>query len=114
MIKIIKGTYGRVIDGGVEAMTKGSAPFSLSEKREAELIALGVAEKVDEPVKASKYDGMKMPELREVAAAKGIENAHEVKSRKKLVAMIEDVEGKTTTDNEVDDDKALSGLLSED
>ena len=108
MIKILRGTYGRVVSGSVEAMTNKSEPFSLSEKREAELVALGVAEKVDEPVKASKYDGMKMPELREIAASKGIENPHEVKNKKKLVSMIEAAEAQ-----ELDDDKALSGLLSE-
>lgn len=51
MIKIIKGTYGRVTADGVEAMTKNSPPFELSESREAELIAAGVAEKVEEPPK---------------------------------------------------------------
>ena len=30
MIKMIKGTYGRVKDGVVEAMTPRSAPFKLS------------------------------------------------------------------------------------
>lgn len=106
MIKIIKGTYGRMVDGEVEAMTKDSQPFSLSEKREAELVAQGVAVKVDEPVKASKYEGMKMPELRKVAAAKGIDNAHEVKSKKKLVSLIESAP-------ELFDEKRNSGLLSE-
>ncbi|MBO5863122.1 MAG: hypothetical protein J6Q59_02510, partial [Paludibacteraceae bacterium] len=52
MIKIIKGTYGRVINGTVEPMTKGSEPFKLSKAREAELVAAGVAEFVDEPEKA--------------------------------------------------------------
>lgn len=54
MIKIIKGTYGRVVDGQVEAMTKHSAPFSISESREAELVAAGVAEYVEEPEQAKK------------------------------------------------------------
>lgn len=52
MIKIIKGTYGRVVNGSVEPMTKGSEPFKLSKAREAELVAAGVAEYVDEPEKA--------------------------------------------------------------
>lgn len=47
MIRIIKGTYGLKVNGVVEAMTAGSAPFSLSEAREAELVASGVAEKVE-------------------------------------------------------------------
>lgn len=49
MIKMVKGTYGLVKNGTVEAMTKNSAPFKLSKKREAELVAAGVAVKVDEP-----------------------------------------------------------------
>ena len=47
MIKIIKGSYGLKVDGVVTAMRPGSDPFSLSEAREAELVALGVAEKVE-------------------------------------------------------------------
>jgi len=46
MIRMIKGTYGRVVNGVVEAMTKHSEPFSLPEAREAELVAAGVAVKV--------------------------------------------------------------------
>ena len=61
MIKMIKGTYGRVENGTVEAMTKHSAPFKLSEKREAELVAAGVAVKVEEPTQAKAYDNMKYP-----------------------------------------------------
>ena len=106
MIKITRGTYGRVVDGEVEAMTKDSQPFSLSEEREAELVALGVAVKVEGPVNVSKYESMKMPDLRKVAAAKGIDNAHEVKSRKKLVSLIESAP-------ELFDEKRNSGLLSE-
>lgn len=54
MIRIIKGTYGRVVGGRVEAMTKRSAPFSLPESREAELVAAGVAEYVETPAQAKK------------------------------------------------------------
>lgn len=64
MIKIIKGTYGRVTDNGVEAMTPGSEPFALSESREAELIAAGVAEKVQEEARPkSKRKAVKTPKL---------------------------------------------------
>lgn len=49
MIRMTKGTYGLKTDRGVEAMTKHSAPFSLSEKREEELIKAGVAVKADPP-----------------------------------------------------------------
>lgn len=43
MIKMIKGAYGLKINGVVEAMTSRSAPFSLADAREAELVAAGVA-----------------------------------------------------------------------
>lgn len=71
MIKMIKGTYGRVVNGVVEAMTKDSPPFALSEAREAELVAAGVAVQVDVP--KSRYADMKMAELREAAAALGVD-----------------------------------------
>lgn len=71
MIKMIKGTYGRVVNGEVEAMTPRSGPFKLSEKREAELVAAGVAVKVEEPV--SEYSDMKMAELRDLAEERGVD-----------------------------------------
>lgn len=91
MIKIIKGTYGRVVNGKVEAMTKRSAPFSLSEAREAELIAAGVAEKVEEPKQLKTYSNMKMAELRKAAAALGVD-ASGAKSKKEVIAMLEAAE----------------------
>lgn len=74
MIKIIKGTYGRVVNGEVEAMTKHSAPFSLSKTREAELVAAGVAVKVEAPEQEN--EGGKAPKKsksRKAAAAQGVE-----------------------------------------
>lgn len=47
MIKMVKGTYGYRVNGSVEAMTKRSGPFSLSEARENELVEAGVAVKVE-------------------------------------------------------------------
>lgn len=92
MIKIIKGTYGRVTSDGVEAMTKKSAPFSLSKAREAELIAAGVAVKVEEPEPSKAYEKMKMAELRKAASARGID-AGAVKDKAELIAMLEAAEG---------------------
>ena len=103
MIRMIKGTYGRVKDGVVEAMTPRSAPFKLSEKREAELVAAGVAVKVEEPV--SEYAAMKMTELRELAEARGV-NVTGVKSKKAIIALLEAAEVLDT-----EDDKKYSGLL---
>ena len=88
MIQMIKGTYGRVSGDGVEAMTKRSEPFKLSEKREAELVAAGVAVYVEEPEQAKAYEGMKMAELREVAAALGVD-VSEAKSKRKVIAILE-------------------------
>lgn len=49
MIKMIRGTYGLLVNGVVEAMTPSSGPFTLPEAREAELVAAGVAAKVEAP-----------------------------------------------------------------
>lgn len=91
MIKMIKGTYGRVANGVVEAMTKHSAPFSLSEAREAELVAAGVAVKVEENAWAKSYGNMKMAELRKAAAALGVD-ASAAKTKKEVIAMLEAAE----------------------
>lgn len=91
MIKMIKGTYGRVANGVVEAMTKRSAPFSLPEAREAELVAAGVAVKVEENAEAKTYGNMKMAELRKAAAALGVD-ASAAKTKKEVIAMLEATE----------------------
>lgn len=93
MIQMVKGTYGRVVNGTVEAMTKRSAPFTLSEKREAELVAAGVAVKVTEPAQvenpaqADPYASMKMAELRKVAVALGVD-VTACKSKKEVIAIL--------------------------
>lgn len=96
MIKMIKGTYGLVVEGGVEAMTKHSAPFSLPEAREAELVAAGVAVKVEEPAQAKAYASMKMAELRKAAAALGVD-VSAAKSKKEVIAMLEAAEAQEET-----------------
>lgn len=88
MIQMIKGTYGRKVNGAVEAMTKHSPPFSLSEKREAELVAAGVAVKVEGPEKVSPYADMKMADLRKQAAALGVDVSG-AKSKKAIIAALE-------------------------
>lgn len=105
MIKMIKGTYGRVVNGSVEAMTKHSPPFSLPEAREAELVAAGVAVKVEEP----NYADMKMAELRKVAESLGVD-ASAAKTKKGVIAMIKAAEA--TPDP--DDGKQYCGLIDED
>ena len=88
MIQMVKGTYGRVVNGAVEAMTKHSAPFSLTETREAELIAAGVAVKVEDPTRTKTYEKMKMAELRQVAAALGIDVSG-AKTKREAIAILE-------------------------
>ena len=91
MIQMVKGTYGRMVNGRVEAMTKHSGPFSLTETREAELVAARVAVKVNEPDKVKDYNRMKMAELRKAAAAAGVdaEKAKAAKSKKELIGLLE-------------------------
>ena len=89
MIEMIKGTYGRVVNGVVEAMTKHSGPFKLSKAREAELVAAGVAVKVEEPTTQAKtYEDMKMAELREAAAAQGVD-VSTAKTKSEVIALLE-------------------------
>lgn len=86
MIKIIKGTYGLEINGTVEARTPGSAPFALSEEREAELVALGVAEKVEAPENA--HADKPMAALRKEAAERGVD-VKGTKSKREVIAKLE-------------------------
>lgn len=87
MIKMIKSTYGLVKDdGSVEAMTPASGPFSVNPTREAELIALGVAEKVETP-DGEPYEGMKMSDLKKLAAERGVD-VKAAKSKADVIAEI--------------------------
>lgn len=106
MIRIIKGSYGLEADGTVKAMGPGSEPFSLSEERESELVALGVAEKVDapEPVEISSdtdgeetekieesedpYADKTMAELRREAAERGVD-VKQARSKREVIAALE-------------------------
>lgn len=93
MIKIIKGSYGLRVNGVVTAMAAGSAPFSLSEAREAELVALGVAEKVEEP--ESPYADKTMADLRKEAAERGVD-VKAAKSKREVIAALETGAAKQT------------------
>ena len=74
MIRMIKGTYGLVKNGTVEPMTKHSPAFSINAAREAELVEAGVAVYEAEPEStSSEYNGLNMTELREAAAAYGVD-----------------------------------------
>lgn len=91
MIKMIKSTYGLKVGGVVEAMTKHSPPFTLPEAREAELVAAGVAVKVEEPAQASAYANMKMAELRKAADDLGVD-VSAAKTKKEVIAVLEAAE----------------------
>ena len=108
MIKMIKGTYGRVVGGEVEAMTKHSPPFTLSAAREAELVAAGVAVKVEEPAQVSAYAGMKMAELRQAANVLGVD-VSAAKTKKEVIATLEASKALPPVD-----DRQFSGLLTDD
>lgn len=89
MIQMIRGTYGLVKNGTVEAMTKHSAPFSLSPEREAELVAVGVAVKVEAPEPTvSSYEKLKMSELRRIALTKGVD-VSAARSKGEVIAALE-------------------------
>lgn len=89
MIKMVKGTYGLKKGREVEAMTPLSPAFTLPESREAELVAAGVAVKVEVPAQtAEDYDKMKMADLRKAAAALGVD-ASAAKTKQDVIAMIE-------------------------
>lgn len=105
MIRMIKGTYGLVKNGVVEAMTKKSGPFSLSKTREGELVAAGVAEYVEESTQAGSYDNMTMAELREAAKALGVD-ASKAKKKSEVIAMLETAEKSSAVETESDEDKA--------
>ncbi len=91
MIKMIKATYGLVkADGSVEAMTPASGPFSVNPQREAELIALGVAVKVESP-EGINYEDMKMSDLRKLAAERGVD-VKAAKGKPEVIAAIEAAE----------------------
>lgn len=92
MIQMIKSTYGLVKNGTVEAMTKHSAPFSISPEREAELVAVGVAVKVEDPEPAaSPYENLKMSELRRIATTKGVD-VSAARSKGEVIAILETAE----------------------
>ena len=112
MIEMIKGTYGRLVGGKVEAMTKHSGPFSLTDAREAELVAAGVAVYVEQSAQAKAYAGMKMAELRRAAAALGVD-VSAAKSKREVVAALEAAEAERAP-RLYFEDKKFSGLLEDD
>ena len=96
MIRMIKGTYGLVKNGTVEPMTKHSPAFSINAAREA-----GVAVYEAEPESTfSEYNGLNMTELREAAAAYGVD-ASAVRSKKEVIALIEAALAKADSSAEI-------------
>lgn len=92
MIKIIKGTYGLKKNGAIQAMTAESAPFSLSAKREAELVAEGIAVYTQEA--AQELSELTRTQLKDLAETLGVD-ASKIKSKKEVIALIEDAWART-------------------
>ena len=87
MIKMIKGTYGYELpDGTAEAKTPKSPPFSIDPAREAELVELGVAVKVEDP-EEDLYKGKSMTELRKMAQKRGVD-VKAIKSKSGMIAAL--------------------------
>ena len=102
MIRMIKGTYGLVKNGTVEPMTKHSPAFSINAAREAELVEAGVAVYEAEPEStSSEYNGLNMTEIREAAAAYGVD-ASAVRSKKEVIALIEAAKAKADSSAEIE------------
>lgn len=102
MIRMTKGTYGLKVNGAVEAMTKHSAPFSLPADREAELVKAGVAVyEAESESTFSEYNGLNMTELREAAAAYGVD-ASAVRSKKEVIALIEAAKAKAESSAKIE------------
>ena len=93
MIRMTKGTYGLKVNGVVEAMTKRSASFSLSDERETELVEAGVAAYVEEAAEEKKISNMKMAELRKIAAAYGVD-ASKCRSKGEAMKLLEAAKAK--------------------
>ena len=89
MIQIIKGKYGLLENGVVEGITKDSRPIKLTAKREAELVALGVAVFIEETVNYSEYT---VAELRALAKEKGI-TLGSARTKSKIIAVLEAAAG---------------------
>jgi len=104
MIKIISGTYGyRSKNGGIEAKTTKSAPFSLPDKEEKRMVERGVAEYVTDgpvlPVDETPKDdstqpvhnkGMKLAELQAVAESYGVDTS-KMRTKDEVIAAIDAV-----------------------
>lgn len=114
MIRIIKGSYGLEAEGIVKAMGPGSEPFTLSKERESELVALGVAEKVDalEPAEISSstdrkevedpYVDKTMAELRREAVERGVD-VKQAKSKREVINALESSDTKQQDNGESDE-----------
>lgn len=127
MIRIITNTtYGYNNGRFIEPKTKDSEPFSVNPEREAELVAAGIAEYVGEPETISEtgavaeetteaaeaieagaidltedyLEGLKMPELKELAGTLGVTYKVGMKKVDLIEAILADAEGETETEDE--------------
>ena len=115
MIKIIAGVYGHNENGIINPKDVNSAPFSLSPEREAELVAIGVAEYANviipdsdqdenynepddneddnpdnnEPEKPKYNDRMKLSELQKIANGLGIDT-QDLRTKAEVIKVLDE------------------------
>ena len=87
MIRMTNGTYGLKENGVVRAMTKHSAPFSLTADRETELVKAGVAAYVEKRAEETSHDNMRLSDLRKDATACGVD-AGKCRSKKEVIEKV--------------------------
>lgn len=93
MIRMTNGTYGLKENRVVKAMTKHSAPFSLTADRETELVKAGVAVYVEKCAEETSHDNMRLSDLRKAATTYGVD-ASKCRSKKEVIEMIETAKAK--------------------
>ena len=101
MIQIIAGTFGYYNGRKVVPITNADGPQKFDPELEARLVKQGVAKYVDEPAAPEYNEDMKLDELKEVAAAYGVD-ASAMRKKADVIAAIEKAKAAA---NEVDDDQ---------
>ena len=113
MIEIIAGTFGYYNGRKVIPITKEDGPQQFDPELEARLVKQGVAmyvgeqpeaapETGDAPVDPEYDEGMKLDELKEVAAAYGVD-ASAMRKKADVIAAIEEAKAAAADDGQSDD-----------
>lgn len=110
MIQIIKGTFGYYDGRKVRPITEADGPQSFDPELEARLVKKGVAKYVGAPAAQQEDDetgdelpeyneGMKLEELKEIAAAYGVD-ASAMRKKAEVIAAIEAAQQEDDVDDE--------------